>query len=321
MTPHALWKSMCRMMESKPFVQRFGPGVLHELGKHAIFEISEEQVSQLEMKIDMRGDPQMSLPFPKIAMIFPDFILAIEQPEMNVDTEVFEYRATFFYPHSGTAPAQEVAFAKIRFDMAASRIQNKIVIDGDEYRSHLQWEGGNTYDYPALPGDQSKLTALRDRFETVDFATDEERERGFAALRGLEEAHNRHDIDIASYMRTTFDISLRVIAWINQPKHYIVERGPEVVRKPSMKDKDREPRLAERARYIILNHEDVKRRWTAAQGTHASPMPHLRRRHCKTLRSERYGNNRGKVIWVSACHVGGECVEWRNGDVRYKVIG
>jgi hypothetical protein len=53
-------------------------------------------------------------------------------------------------------------------------------------------------------------------------------------------------------------------------------------------------------------------------GTHASPIPHTRRGHYATLRSDRFGVNKGKRIWRKPAWVGD--TEWIFEGRQYKVI-
>ncbi len=66
--------------------------------------------------------------------------------------------------------------------------------------------------------------------------------------------------------------------------------------------------------------DQIADRWHRAHmaNVRASPMPHLRRGHYRRLRDDGTGEKRR--VWVRASHVGGKCVEWRDGDVTYKVV-
>ncbi|KKK48905.1 hypothetical protein LCGC14_3140470, partial [marine sediment metagenome] len=73
-------------------------------------------------------------------------------------------------------------------------------------------------------------------------------------------------------------------------------------------------------RYILLDKTAIKSRYAdSAPSGRASPLPHLRRGHYRTLMAERF-KRPGCRIWVRATHIKGNDVEWREGDRHYKVI-
>lgn len=63
---------------------------------------------------------------------------------------------------------------------------------------------------------------------------------------------------------------------------------------------------------------DLKHR-VYAGGTHASPIPHLRKGHWRDLRSPMFKNKKGQKIWVVPASVGGD-LEMKDGGVVYRVI-
>lgn len=338
-TPHALWKGFCRCMEHKAFVRRFGDGYGKRFDSFAIFEISQAQHESMTASIFSDGEAAPPFPFPKIVLIFPNFLLAIEQPEMDLDAGVLQYDATIYYVRGETpAPSQtpqmdeamqsvvktavqrseEIAMARIRLDVERSAQAREPVAEVSEFRIQIH--------YPDEVIDYADGTSFSSR---IDNNTQMIRSSGntelIAKLDSVLEETRRIEAKmleaLREHLRVCLILGILSIVWINRPKHYIVEQSAEIIRNPGKGDRDRVRRLAERSRHIVIEHDEIRRRWTDHHGTHGSPMPHLRRGHYKTLRSERYKNMRGKVIWVSPCHVGGECVEWREGAVSYKVIG
>lgn len=312
MTASAQWKAMCRTMESKPFVRRFGTKPLRELGSFSIFEINSDQVF-MDCPTPIEGVQYTvpPFPFPKIAMITDHAVVTLSQPEMDLDTSVLEYESMVYATRGEKqGDAADISFARIRVDTLASQAAKKFQIEALNLRTQT-YDTNGVIDFPRR---------VRDRDTKLDSLSAEEREKADLLHEELIQIENNLFLAIKEGVQIHFIMSLLTIAWINMPKHYIVERAPEIA-KPRKPDKDRAPRLGERARYIIIDHEDVRRRWTAAQGTHASPMPHLRRGHYKTLRAERYKEARGKTVWVAPCHVNGAVVEWRQDGVTYKVVG
>lgn len=320
-TAHALWKQMCRFAEDRPFVKLFGADVMQRLSTFAIFDVTDihspDKVVQLR-DLDYDSDnPIPPFPFPKIVLVIPDAIIALEAPQMDLDTGILEYDSMLYAAYDAEMEKdQYIATCRIRIDTKRTAADRELRAEILNYLSLVD---------EARPTEHSDASYEREVRKTEELANDErfpeemrEKMRKLAVeLRGVQgdlmEQRKR-------FARMTFLIGMMVVAWINRPKHYIVQLGPEIVRKPG-RDKDRIPRLGERERYIMIEHEEVRRRWSAVQGNHASPMPHLRRGHYKTLRAERFGANRGKVVWVSPCHVNGACVEWREGNVSYKVVG
>jgi hypothetical protein len=316
-------------LESKPFLRRFGTDPLKWVDSSAIFEIASEQSTSIsQTEIDMSDEhPVPPFPFPRMLLILPDYVLLLEQPEMDLDTSVLEFRSMLYIPVThGDKHHEEISFATIRLDVAASRSCGRLISEVVDLQSQIHLQGGvRIRNLPADANDPSDhneelLQRATDPLELSRFKP-EAREQLAELVAAVREKERVCREQIDEYTRAGFTLSLFAIAWINQPKHYIVEHGPESLRKPSKKKETRTPRLGERSRHIIVGHDDVRRRWAESHGSHASPMPHLRRGHFKTLRAERFKEKRGKVIWVSPCHVNGACVEWREGAVAYKVVG
>lgn len=72
---------------------------------------------------------------------------------------------------------------------------------------------------------------------------------------------------------------------------------------------------------IVINLADAKKygHRISCGGTHASPRPHTRRGHYVRLRSERYGKNRGRLVWRKQAWVGD--TEWLFEGRQYRVLG
>lgn len=314
-TPHAVWKDFCRLAEHHDFVRKFGH-LSRVLEKFAIFEFSAGQSDEVfASTISPDAEfPVPPFPFPKLALVFEGHLVFLEEPVS--DGVRLQCRAMLFM---GLESQREVfARCTIDLDIEASLRAGEFVAEARDVESICRDADGTVRDYFG-----TELARLDDLFEGMkgtlggadleDYRSSIEGVR--TSTRGLLERE-------ASILQRFFVTGLHAIAWLNLPKHYIVERGPDIVRKASAKGSpERVPRFGERARFILLSHGEIKSRWGESQGTHASPMPHLRRGHFKTLRAERFKENRGKVIWVSPCHVNGACVEWRDGNVAYKVVG
>ena len=122
--------------------------------------------------------------------------------------------------------------------------------------------------------------------------------------------------------REQIHVALAELDFIDQPCHYVVEQRPDNV-KPERIKRAKAARFDDRERWILLDPEEVKVHFAAAAtkaagGTHASPVPHLRRAHNRVLRDARYTYMRGTTIHVRPVWVGDR--EWSYQGARYKVI-
>jgi hypothetical protein len=165
-----------------------------------------------------------------------------------------------------------------------------------------------------------RVQGLLDEFKKLEEEIQDYKDQEKEAVEKLgEHAQKINEMSLET-LRENFYVGLQNIAWINHQDHYTVELNPES--RPKKPKKNRIARWTEREHHILLTRNDITEEWQRIHrgGTHASPMPHLRRGHYKTLRADRYKEARGKRIWVRATHVNGECVEWRNGAISYKVI-
>jgi hypothetical protein len=117
-----------------------------------------------------------------------------------------------------------------------------------------------------------------------------------------------------------FLVLLHALATLSAATDYIVEVVPP---------RDDSPRAARTARIkpwlrplpecILLSPGDRHRYgYPDHGGTHASPTPHARRGHWRTLRAERYGANRGKRVWAREAWIGDR--EWQHEGRTYRII-
>lgn len=114
-------------------------------------------------------------------------------------------------------------------------------------------------------------------------------------------------------------------AFLEQPTHYIVQETPAHVaenpEKYARRAKIKIPRFADRERWIVIDIGSVKKIWPKQEhqgGTHASPVPHLRRGHTKVLSHERFKLMRGQILRIRPTWVGAR--DWSNGRAKYKVV-
>ena len=108
---------------------------------------------------------------------------------------------------------------------------------------------------------------------------------------------------------------------INEPTRFIVEE--RLLHEPRQ-TQDKVVRSLERAHYIVLKPREIRNRLIYTGGHEESDDeerrktgPHERRGHFRTLRSERFKQAKGQVIWINPMWIGpSECI---HSSRRYKV--
>ena len=114
-----------------------------------------------------------------------------------------------------------------------------------------------------------------------------------------------------------------VIEAVVSSSSHLVEVSPTSSRTPrTSKTAKSKPWLRDDLPTVILISPDEARHYghrVEPKGSHASPRPHQRRGHWKTLRSERYAvEKRGTRVWVRPAWIGDP--EWVFQGNRYKVV-
>lgn len=84
------------------------------------------------------------------------------------------------------------------------------------------------------------------------------------------------------------------------------------------KTNNTKPWLNPRAPRVIMLNPTKRYPEHGRGGSHASPMPHQRRGHWRTLQAERYGDRRGQRVWVKPAWIGP--LEWAYKGNVYRVI-
>ena len=91
----------------------------------------------------------------------------------------------------------------------------------------------------------------------------------------------------------------------SEPKNFILETHPKKIKDPSKSKKI--PRSHQRPQYTLLEPNKIRKIMgldSPGVPTGKTVRPHERRAHTRILRSERYGDNRGKRINIKATWVG-----------------
>lgn len=354
----SVWKDFCRKVESKGFVRQFGD-LVPIIDRCALFEFSEEQMENAQMHVpaDLSKDdgdyPIPPFPFPSLCITSSEQVLVLHSPSMNEETGLLEFGMMLYHPR--LEHSWEEFFQQATCVVEATKLDDdgqfpmklrdlKGVFGGRYFDEDSPLIGGTKIIEDAAKGAkdqhakelkkaQSQLEEIRAAGKSVveaegiiaDLA---ERHSEIEALeerlesnaREMTRAEKEGTRVVIEGVSDAFYKGLQTVNWINHPDHFTIEL--EAVEGRKKKKANRIRRTHERSSHIILTKTEIATRWHTAHqgGTHASPLPHLRRGHYKTLRAARFKEKRGQRIWVRASHVGGECVEWRHGDRSYKVL-
>jgi hypothetical protein len=115
-------------------------------------------------------------------------------------------------------------------------------------------------------------------------------------------------------------VALSEVFWFNNPTRFVVESTPAKM-KPHTGPQRGVRRSHNRPVYTLLTPKEIRERLLPEEegaGSGIKKTPHERRRHFRTLHSERFVNMQGKTITIPACWIGpSEAVK---GNRRYKVM-
>ncbi len=119
-----------------------------------------------------------------------------------------------------------------------------------------------------------------------------------------------------------WSLILHAVIYINYPAHIIIEETPQLTTKEQrQRDKAKKPISAfiRKPRVRVVTLEQLKiMRHAGGAGTHASPIPHQRIGHWRTLKSEKFINKRFQRIWINDMQVGD--LSWSDERTTYRVI-
>ena len=133
--------------------------------------------------------------------------------------------------------------------------------------------------------------------------------------KGLDEL----DASILRNISTAFE----ELMYFNSPDRFILEETPlgALQKRGTGAARAKIPRSHDRPVYTILEPTEIRQKLNLPierTGTHASPVPHDRRAHPRTLRSEKFKNKKGQTIIIPATWVG--VSEVTRGNKRYKIL-
>lgn len=353
-----VWKQFCRMIEGKKAVRHFGD-LTPMIERCAVFEFTDEQIQNARMHVpaDLSVDdehyPIPPFPFPQMCMVGSGGVIVLQSPVMDEATGVLEFEMIMYGPDANdffqraTCVVDSTTLNEDgQFPMKLQGIQglwngtywdedlpysavDDHGLEAEEMVKQLHQSRKRTEEHLAQAkksGDPHRIQEAQDIYDRVleDQTKSEELiaqvRRAHEDVALLEKKSTEMQFKEA---RDAFYLGLQEVNWINHPNHFTLEVQEDPgSRKKKKAKKGRIRRMGERPRHVILKRSEIENRWRKAHqgGTHAPPIPHLRRGHYRTLRSDRWGDKQGQRIWVRASHVGGECVEWRDGDVHYKVL-
>lgn len=112
--------------------------------------------------------------------------------------------------------------------------------------------------------------------------------------------------------------ALEEVMWFNTPDRFVVERSPDATLKKGKGPPI--PRSQHRPRYILLRPGEIREKLGLGEEPvhdRKSPTPHTRRRHYRTLRSDRYVNKQGTKLLIPATWIGPSEGEFKGR--RYRV--
>lgn len=122
--------------------------------------------------------------------------------------------------------------------------------------------------------------------------------------------------DLTSAVLRNVMSGVEEVLYINTPSRFVVEDAPK-----KMKDRPKKiPRSHQRPVYTLLKPADIQTRYGLGKGgakTSRKQRPHVRRRHYRHLRSEKFRNKKGTVITIPAQWIGPS--EITSGNRRYRV--
>jgi len=338
MTHAQLWKDMCRLLEDK----RDGNGFedyRRSLNTFAVFELDDGQGKNLQTQVQDGDQVEISpFPFPRMSIVTDGIVVCVHEPLMNPQTsefsfEMFMYQDGFkFLEHSGAFdrfllrarvfvhPENYVAGFEECSSLTFGKNSKLFYSNGQ-----TRYERGPDYESPIRSkknNEHADLTAAerKARVKEIEDRLTELRAQRKKTLLETKDLEVRYAEAVQDTTDMWFKYALTCIRWITHPDHFTVHVNEPG--KPRRSKGERIPRLGEQDHYIVMEKHEIAEAWKRANhgGTHASPVPHLRRGHYKHLQAERYKEKRGKLVWVRATHVNGKCVEWRNGNTIYRVI-
>lgn len=270
------------------------PGRLHEVAKGR----SWESVGGCEFLLD-----HFFLPFPVVAI--EDSASCVVIADDHPDQKGLDVSRTFIecmdlstpleeFGRSASDPIVQARYAQSRETtpgsccVTISQLTRCRVASPEELRR--QASGGTGLQFEGVAG----MTFVANKTEML--VNPESARR--AMLRTGQTVHTNQ----AALINAT--AALEEIMFFNTPDRFVVERSPETVRKPGAKGLPALRRSVERPHYILLRPEEIRERLGLSNEDRRTPTPHARRRHYRTLRSDRFTNKAGQVVVVKAAWVG-----------------
>lgn len=317
------WKRFCRMVED-PATRKFLRTQPADVERCAVFEFTREQSeASAATELDL-AEPIPPFPFERVAVVHWNGCVAAWEPVEEGGTLRCQIVAVWFYEHDAVNQTSAIlaeadlwtplsgAFAPrtrgmrtIFFDeggRARSRIPTETAV---QYAAQLERRAARVEDR-ATPAEVAKLREGSARVRKIEVK--------------IRECEAYLEKGMHGPVERAFRTALKNVAWINGPGHYTVRQRTAGTNGARRGDPDAIRRLHDRPTHIVLTRDRIEYAWHGVHGD-GSKMPHLRRGHYRTLRSEMWINKRGQTVWVRPAQVGGARVEWEIGRVHYVVVG
>lgn len=128
------------------------------------------------------------------------------------------------------------------------------------------------------------------------------------------------DSDLARSAGRAAVTCIEEIIYFNSAERFILESTPVKYSENKIAKKPKIARSHQRPIYTLLKPKEIRRRMNISEPTanKSHPRPHERRRHIRTLRSDRFRFAKGKTIIVPATWIGES--ESVIGKKRYRVV-
>lgn len=302
-----MWNRLCKLIEKNKLAslqQILSPARLFVFDKPAQEFLPTEFTPEMEKAVET-----VRLPFPCIAIEDPGGLVAIVDNPDATEAPVGLNQPRVFIEYMTSGTDSSVYDPRVMARNAAQGVKPFL----EDYGERIdQMAPGADIIFVGKLSDVSWDTrGLKATIEVIHFYSflNDELEHYFGGDT-LEDMKEKLGEVIPNW-----SCALQELVYFMHPKNFILETKPKKIRKPGKKT----PRKHERSIYTVLEpgviRETMGLSCPAAEG--GERTAHERRGHNRALRHERYGESRGKTIWIQPTWIGpSEAVV---GNKKYKV--